>query len=678
MAGSESLEFPESEEELANLLEGVSLGSVPEIYVNGRHLHDITNETLPALVYYNRTPHIFVRAGSLVRINKDENDIYRVEPLSEAGLRGILSRCARYMVQCGRGRVEDADPPLKVVKDILSLPSWPDIPPLSCIIASPVVRADGSVITEPGYDTLTSMYYVGDLALQVPENPTKADAEAAAAYFLDEVFCDFPFMDSASKANALAALLTVIAKPLIDGNIPLGLIDKPQAGTGASLLTEIISEIATGASACMQTAPSSDEEWRKAITAVLVQAPQIVVVDNVTNMLKSAKLSQMLTARIWTDRLLGQSKMLYLPQTAAWFATGNNIALGGDIARRSYWIRLDAAAARPWLRRGFRHDDLKSWVREHRSELLTSLIILVRAWILAGRPDGDGLKIGSFEEWSAVIGGILCFAGIHDFLGNADQLYDSADQELAQWDLFLEQWQRLHGEDWITAAQLKTELTDFQVIYRPFQDEMPEEIIAATDKSKRGAVALGQTLRRHIDQVFPSGRKLAGTQDKHSKGMKWSIIDTSRLAEVEKTPKPLSRGGKAEVAEDVYNLKEIPDSKIVYSFNETPATPANKALDIENANLASSANKAPDSDLPSLEMVELRFLQPVRAFVGDTEDMRTFGPFLREDVATVPASQAKNLIRSGHAIEVHANIGPHPRRDAPAPIKLDEAAEAGV
>ncbi len=71
----------------------------------------------------------------------------------------------------------------------------------------------------------------------------------------------------------------------------------------------------------------------------------------------------------------------------------------------------------------------------------------------------------------------------------------------------------------------------------------------------------------------------------------------------------------------------------------------------------------------------LRFLQPVKAFVGDTEDMRTFGPFLREDVATVPAGQATNLIRSGHAIEVHANIGPHPRRDAPTPIKLDGAAE---
>lgn len=62
----------------------------------------------------------------------------------------------------------------------------------------------------------------------------------------------------------------------------------------------------------------------------------------------------------------------------------------------------------------------------------------------------------------------------------------------------------------------------------------------------------------------------------------------------------------------------------------------------------------------------LRFLQPVPAFVGT--DLKTYGPFQREDVATVPAVHAKNLIRSGHALEVHANIGPHPRRDEPCPI----------
>jgi len=46
---------------------------------------------------------------------------------------------------------------------------------------------------------------------------------------------------------------------------------------------------------------------------------------------------------------------------------------------------------------------------------------------------------------------------------------------------------------------------------------------------------------------------------------------------------------------------------------------------------------------------------------------------LRQDVASIPAIHARNLIRSGHAREIHVGLGPHPRRDAPAPVKLDEA-----
>jgi hypothetical protein len=195
--------------------------------------------------------------------------------------------------------------------------------------------------------------------------------------------------------------------------------------------------------------------------------------------------------------MLGQTKMLNLPQTAAWFATGNNVQVGGDIGRRSYWIRVDALLARPWLRDGFRHQDILAWVEEHRSELLSMLLTMVRAWIVAGRPNGIAPKIGSFVKWSQVIGGILTYAGVEGFLGNAAELYDSADQDIAQWDLFLDEWQKLHRDDKITSGMLKTELTDNQPVYKPFQNEMPEEIIKAIDKGTRGAVGLGKALSRH-------------------------------------------------------------------------------------------------------------------------------------------------------------------------------------
>jgi len=506
-----------------------------DIVITHRHFQDLTALTMPELVKRNDPPHIFVRSGNLVRIRKDEYGIMQIELLTEASLLGEVGRCAHYLKETKSKGLVDSNPPPNLIKDILNLTAWPEFPPLRALIASPVIRPDGTVLTTPGYDSATGLYYTGsmEMALQVTESPTHDEAVKAADYLREELLGDFPFKDDASRANALGALLTPITMPLINGNVPLGLFDKPQAGTGASLLTEIIAEITTGNAASMQTAPGTDEEWRKAITAVLTQGPQIVVIDNVTNILRSAKLSQMLTARTWSDRMLGKTKMLSLPQTAAWFATGNNIQLGGDLARRSYWIRLDAEMPRPWLRVGFRHADIKAWTRNNREMLLSKLITMVRAWVVAGQPGSkDLLKIGSFESWSRVIGGILTFAGVKGFLGNGAELYDSADQEISQWDLFLEQWQLLHRDDKITAAQLKTELTDFQSIYKPFQNEMPEEVIKATDKTTRGAVALGHTLRRHSDHVFPSGRKLTSTQDSHTKGMKWGVTTIQPFAEV--------------------------------------------------------------------------------------------------------------------------------------------------
>jgi hypothetical protein len=269
-----------------------------EIVITGMHMQEITAECLPAIVAHNTPPYIFVRAGSLVRVKKDEKGTMCIDPLGEPALRGVLARSADFLYVDASG-YSNADPPVKVVKDILALTAWNGIPPLTGIIESPVVRPDGSILDQFGYDAATQLYYANGekLALQVPDNPTREDAKKAAEYIFDEVFSDFPFKDTASKANMMAALITVIANPLIDGGIPLGLFDKPRAGTGAGLLTEVIAEIATGKPAHFQTAPASDEEWRKAITSTLLNAPSIVTIDNVEQKLRSPKLSQMLTYR---------------------------------------------------------------------------------------------------------------------------------------------------------------------------------------------------------------------------------------------------------------------------------------------------------------------------------------------------------------------------------------------
>ena len=57
--------------------------------------------------------------------------------------------------------------------------------------------------------------------------------------------------------------------------------------------------------------------------------------------------------------------------------------------------------------RNFTIDDLKSWTKEHRGELLAALLTLVRAWYKAGKPKPKTKPLGSYERWTITAGGIL-------------------------------------------------------------------------------------------------------------------------------------------------------------------------------------------------------------------------------------------------------------------------------
>src|SRR5439155_10191048 len=126
---------------------------------------------------------------------------------------------------------------------------------------------------------------------RVPKRPTVADVKAARALLEQELIVNFPFVDAASRANALALLLTFVTRPAIGGPVPLALLDKPGPGTGASLLAEVMAVIATGRKAAMMTAPREDDEWRKKITAALLAGATAITIDNVRHPLTSPHLA---------------------------------------------------------------------------------------------------------------------------------------------------------------------------------------------------------------------------------------------------------------------------------------------------------------------------------------------------------------------------------------------------
>ena len=479
-------------------------GPLVEIVINDRPLPDVTDGAFQELVLTNEPPDIFVRHGRLVRVRSDEKHRPFVEDLSENRLRHHLARVAEFVRETANGKRTPVHPPLAVVGDVLALPSWPGLPALEALTEVPILRADGTVLDVPGYDAATALVYCpapGLMLPPIPAAPRREDARGAIEAVAD-LFVDMPFTSRADFANLLALLITPIVRPAITGQVPLALVDKPKRGTGATLCVQVVAAIAFGSVTELTTAPHDDEEWRKKITAALVAGSTFLWFDKIDHKLTSPSLAAALTTPEWRDRILGKSEMTRpLPQRATWVATGNNLQLGGDLGRRSYRIRLDAGVARPWQRDGFQHPHLLRHVLRHRGELLAAILTAARAWFAADCPPADVPRLGSFEEWTRTVGGILAFAGVPGFLENLNELYDEVDEDEQAWGAFLAVWHGYFGEDAVTVATVAAAARDGASELR---DALPADLLdafeakAGTSFSKR----LGRALARRAGAVF--------------------------------------------------------------------------------------------------------------------------------------------------------------------------------
>lgn len=516
---------------------------VLDVVGNGTHIIRISADlagmikiAVDALEKYNNTPIIFQRNGELCWV-QDTIEGVRVQNLNADMLRPIIGQAVHFF-EMDTPKM----PPMQVVKSILSQRKY-TFPLLKGIIAAPALRPDGSMLLEPGYDAATGLYYhpSGSLVMpEISENSTKEDAVRAASFILDELLVDFPFDGhkgpGASRTNALAAIISPIVRPMIEGGMPMCLIDKPAPGTGASLLMDLISIIATGTKAANLSPPEDEPEWRKQITSWLRDGSPLICLDNIDSDLKSASLSRALTSDPWRDRILGRPDDCSYPQRATWYANGNDLTLRGDLARRSYLIRMDAKVAHPWERETakFHHSDIKQWTFDHRGEILAAIMTMARAWAVAGRPKGNHTAVvGGFEKFTAVVGGILSYAGVEGFLGNADEMYDSLDVENGEWEAFSAAWFTQWGSTPKKSADVLAEIS-YKGGPSPMRDTTPSEI---ADKIKfpgpGDAIKVGKILRKRLGRETKNGYKLTTQKDDHAKIDLWVMKNRAQNAQTE-------------------------------------------------------------------------------------------------------------------------------------------------
>jgi putative DNA primase/helicase len=333
-------------------------------------------------------------------------------------------------------------PPMDVVANMLVEPRSP-LPQVERLTDVPVIAPDGSVHMESGYNAASRCFYTPAEDVHVPSVPSVPSAQDVtdARDLLYELLADFPFTSDAERAHAIAFMILPFVRILIKGPTPIHLFEAPNAGTGKSLIVEVLAIPTLGPRAVAFMAEGEHgDEWRKRITAALRHAPPFFVIDNISRTLDSGALASMVTAGVIEDRILQTSNLATIPIRCAIAVTGNNPTLSKEMIRRSVRIRINREGVEkpedyvpPG---GWKHANLREWTKQNRGELVWAVLTLARAWVAEGRPGPGNLHLGSFEQWTHVIGGILRVAGIPGFLDNLHEfraaVEDTADADLVR------------------------------------------------------------------------------------------------------------------------------------------------------------------------------------------------------------------------------------------------------
>jgi hypothetical protein len=427
-------------------------------------------------------------------------------------------------------------------------------PVLDRIINVPVFSPDGTLRTEKGYDKGLQHFINIDPDLKIPDVPdvvSEADVAEATYWFLEAIL-DFPFSDTfdgsdmlpqytdklddemwhrpnlergrSSRTNFMALMIQPIVRGMIDGPCPCYHIDKSAPGTGAGYLANVSHIMMEGTTAEPQPMSDQNEEVRKSITASLLGGSPMIFLDNINHKVASGHLAAALTAGVWKDRILGESRIVAVPNTATWIIAGNNLQFSHELMRRNVPIRIDANVPNPTQDRcaqDFKYD-LTPWLKDHRTKLLWSAYVLGRNWIQKGKPSGKK-RIHSFDAWSNVMGGIFEAANIPGFLENIPNYLGNRDEDAGSFEEFARHLYETFKENPMTIGKM------YELSLNPMTNRFNFELPLAGNTDHAQITALGKLVHAmmsgHTFRLTDDGLtgKLIKTRERNPAMYRWVL-----------------------------------------------------------------------------------------------------------------------------------------------------------
>jgi hypothetical protein len=471
-----------------------------EIQLNPGRTIDATNKLLDVL---RDTDDTFDFGDDLVRVGLHG----QLHQLDEHSLRFTAGGLVQFWYEnvYPSGVIEKVlrDPPAAICKQISAIRSLRRLKPLVGIITAPTLRPDGSLLTTPGYDPVTKLYFeTTESLLPVPQEPSTDDAKAALD-FLWTPFCDFPFVSPLAKAVHLAAILTAAVRMTLEA-APAFAYDAPVQGSGKTLLARCVGVLAQGSepSVWPHTAHKDDEETRKRVFTALRSGARSLIWDNIVGAFDSPSLASSLTSPTFSDRILGKSVAATVPNRMMLLITGNNILLQGEMPRRVLTCRIDPLVERPFARE-FSLDPY-SYCRDNRQAMIVAALTLIRTAVLNGKAIFRKGRLASFESWDdwvrlAVLYANTLrpeFADVMDSI-TAQQAVDPEQEALGD---LLTAWHAAHGDKSITVAEF---LANLSRCFDPTLAQLREAVVSfvGRDLSDINAKGFGKALGYRKDRI---------------------------------------------------------------------------------------------------------------------------------------------------------------------------------
>lgn len=510
-------------------------------------LPEILDELGAALADYGSN--LFVFAGRMVRIypapETPGNGISRargaliLHPVDGAHLAELAGLAALHERYNARSEgYQRCDCPRRVADSYLSRGHWPELRQLAGFVEAPIVTLSGRLLDNPGYDAETGLFLAFD---KIPEytapaaKPTMEDASASAGRLLATV-SEFPFVDDTDRSAFLAGVMTGLLRRVLQA-APMMAVTAPSPGTGKTLIAETFAIVATGRRASVLSLGHDDAETEKRLAGVLLAGDACIALDNIERPLKGELLCQVASQQFVRLRPLGASGMVSIPTHALLVATGNNLAIIGDLKRRVSLIRLDACQERP-EQRTFKRDHLDD-VFARRGELIRDALTICLAYLAAGAPAVDGLyPLGGFEHWDRVVRRPVVWLGLPDPLKASEVLRDQ-DPDLEAMRLLFGSWNDTFGREAKTAGDVVSAGMEAKPMTSEYVHAELREALQLVCAEKPNARRLGCWLRSHRDRIVDGLTLRHAGEDGHAKVARWRVGTAGDAVKAGDIPIPL-------------------------------------------------------------------------------------------------------------------------------------------